>query len=327
MLMQQYIKELLYQHECVTVPNFGAFLTRSVNVLIQAESGIFTPPSKEVSFNHLLKSNDGILAFYMAQKENISYEQALRKIEKEVTVWKQRLNTQHLTFAGIGEMRLSPQKKISFSPFGGINFDLSSYGLGSFIRKAINVQPINIEKPKPLPIMENENNEEMMFTPSENQKESKRPPAIKYAAIGVIGIALAGAAYFFGQQYIADEKAKAAEIAQKKIKSNVQKATFNLGTLAKVDLDLVANQEVFEAATLEQPYYSVIAGSYRSMDNAEKRLEQLQAEGFDAAFTEVNPEGLHRVAYGRFYSKREALNLHNYIRYALKEEVWYLEEY
>ena len=47
---------------------------------------------------------------------------------------------------------------------------------------------------------------------------------------------------------------------------------------------------------------------------------------FDAAFTEVNPEGLHRVAFGRFDSKREALNLHNYIRFALKEEAWYLEE-
>ena len=115
MQIQQYIKELLYRHECVTVPNFGAFLTRTVNVLIQAESGIFTPPRKEVSFNHLLKSNDGILAYYMAQKENISYEQALRKIEKEVIVWKQRLNTQHLTFAGVGEMRLNPQKKIIFS--------------------------------------------------------------------------------------------------------------------------------------------------------------------------------------------------------------------
>ena len=66
MQIQQYIKELLYRHECVTVPNFGAFLTRTVNVLIQAESGIFTPPRKEVSFNHLLKSNDGILAYYMA---------------------------------------------------------------------------------------------------------------------------------------------------------------------------------------------------------------------------------------------------------------------
>ena len=327
MQIQQYIKELLYRHECVTVPNFGAFLTRTVNVLIQAESGIFTPPRKEVSFNHLLKSNDGILAYYMAQKENISYEQALRKIEKEVIVWKQRLNTQHLTFTGVGEMRLNPQKKIIFSPFGGINFDLSSYGLSSFIRKVIKNPSINIEEPKPLTIMKNENNEEMIFTPSENHEESKRSGTIKYAAIGVIGIALAGAAYFFAQQYIADEKAKATEIAQKKIKSNVQKATFNLGTLAQVDLDLDAISDENESASLGQPYYSVIAGSYRSIDNAEKRMAQLQAEGFDAAFTEVNPEGLHRVAYGRFSSKREALNLHNYIRYALKEEAWYLEEY
>ena len=119
MPLQQYIKELLYQHECVTVPNFGAFLTRKVNVLIRAETGVFNPPRKEVSFNHLLKSNDGILAHYMAQRDNVSFEQALRRIEKEVIVWKQRLNTQHLTFAGIGEIRLNQQKKINFSPFFG----------------------------------------------------------------------------------------------------------------------------------------------------------------------------------------------------------------
>ena len=81
MQLQQYIKELLYQHECVTVPNFGAFLTRTIDVLIQPDSGLFSPPGKEVSFNHLLKSNDGILAQYIAQKENVTYEQALRKID------------------------------------------------------------------------------------------------------------------------------------------------------------------------------------------------------------------------------------------------------
>jgi hypothetical protein len=324
MQLQQYIKELLYQHECVTVPNFGAFLTRTIDVLIQPDSGLFSPTRKEVSFNHLLKSNDGILAQYMAQKESVSYEQALRKIEKEVIVWKQRLHTQHLTFAGIGEMRLSPQKKINFSPFGAINFDLNSYGLSNFIRQSIFSPPLVTEKSKPFPIMENENKDELMFTPAEN--ENKGSPIMRYAIIGVIGISLIGAGYYFGNQYIADEKAKATEMAQKKIKSNVQKATFNLGTLSEVDLTLEANPEVIEDAPLAQTYYSVIAGSYRSMENAEKKLAQLQTEGFDAAFTEVNPEGLHRVAYGRFDSKREALNLHNYIRYALKEEAWYLEE-
>ncbi len=324
MQLQQYIKELLYRHECVTVPNFGAFLTRTINVLIQPDTGVFTPPRKEVSFNHLLKSNDGILAQYMAQKENVSYEQALRKIEKEVIVWKQRLQTQHLTFAGIGEMRLNPQKKINFSPFGSINFDLNSYGLSSFIRKSIFTPPVITEKPKPITIMENENKDDLIFTPAEN--ENKRSPIMRYAIIGVIGISLIGAAYYFGNQYIADEKAKATEMAQKKIKSNVQKATFDLGALSEMDVTLEANPEVIEDAPLAQTYFSVIAGSYRSMENAEKKLAQLQAEGFDAAFTEVNPEGLHRVAYGRFASKREALNLHNYIRFALKEEAWYLEE-
>ena len=172
--------------------------------------------------------------------------------------------------------------------------------------------------------MENENKDDLMFTPSGN--ENKRTPLWRYAAIGVIGIAIVGASYYFGQQYVADEKAKATEMAQEKIKSNVQKATFDLGKLSQVDLSINANPEVIGNAPLAEPFYSVIAGSYRSMKNAEKKLAQLQAEGFDAAFTEINPEGLHRVAYGRFRSKREALNLHNYIRFSLKEEVWYLEE-
>ena len=324
MQLQQYIKELLYKHECVTVPNFGAFLTRTISLLIQPKTGVFSPPGKEVSFNHLLKSNDGILAQFMAQKENISYEQALRKIEKEVIVWKQKLQTQHLTFAGIGEMRLNPQKKINFSPFGSINFDLNSFGLKSFIRKPIFTPTPNTQEFKSFTIMENENKDDLMFTPEEN--ENKRSPIIRYAIIGVIGISLFGSIYYFGSRYIADEKAKATEMAQKKIKSNVQKATFNLGMLSEMNLTLDANPEVIENNPLAQTYFSVIAGSYRSMENAEKKLAELQAEGFDAAFTEVNPEGLHRVAFGRFTSKREALNLHNYIRFALKEEAWYLEE-
>lgn len=327
MQLQQYIKELLYQHECVTIPNFGAFLTRSIHALIQPETGVIIPPRKEVSFNQLLTSNDGILAQYMAQKDKVSYEQALRKIEKEVIIWKQRLHTQHLTFSGIGEMRLNPQKKISFFPFGTINFDLNSFGLSSFVRKPIINPSIKMEQPKPTTIMENENKDDLMFTPAEKETESKRSPIMRYAIIGVVGISLIGAAYFLGNQYMVNQKAKAAEIAQKKIKSNVQKATFNLGAFSQVDVTLEANPKVIEAAPLTQPYYSVIAGSYRSMENAERKLEQLKGEGFDAAFTEVNPEGLHRVAYGRFASKREALNLHNYIRFTLKEEAWYLEEH
>ena len=116
------------------------------------------------------------------------------------------------------------------------------------------------------------------------------------------------------------------ELAQKKIKSNVQKATFDLGSLSKMDLSLNYKPELTENLPLGKTYYSVVAGSFRSIENADRLLEKLKVDGFDAAYTEVNPEGLHRVAYGRFVSKREALNLHNYIRYALKEDAWFLVE-
>ena len=322
MLTQQYIKELLYQHECVTVPNFGAFLTRSMNILIDTDSGLFVPPRKEVSFNSLLSNNDGVLAHYIAQKEKVSFEQALRRIEKEVISWKQRLNTQQLSFPGIGEIRLNKQKKIIFYPDGKINFDLSAFGLSSFYKKPI--KNSNNKLFNPPQKMEKENKENLMFTPGE--KEEKRRPFRKYAAIGLIGIALAGSLYYFGNQYVTNEKVKSMELAQKKIKSNVQKATFDLGSVSKMNLSFNSEPEVIKNAPLDKTYFSVVAGSFRSIENAERLLKKLIHDGFQAAFTEVNPEGLYRVAYGRFVSKREALNLHNYIRYALKEDAWFLVE-
>ena len=325
MLIKQYIKELLFKYECVTVPNFGAFLTRSAGVFIQHESGLFCPPKKEVSFNGLLKSNDGILAQYMAEKENLSFELSLRKIEKEVTIWRQRLNTQQLFFPGIGEMRLSDQKKIRFYPDSKVNFELSSYGLSNFYRKPLKNNQAKIKDNKNPKKMEKENKDDLMFTPGEKE-EKKGKPFLKYAAIGLIGLTLAGAVYYFGDQYITNEKAKSMELAQKKIKSNVQKATFDLGSLSKMDLSLNYKPELTENFPLGKTYYSVVAGSFRSIENADRLLEKLKVDGFDAAYTEVNPEGLHRVAYGRFVSKKEALNLHNYIRYALKEDAWFLVE-
>ena len=70
----------------------------------------------------------------------------------------------------------------------------------------------------------------------------------------------------------------------------------------------------------------MIAGSFRLMENATKKITALKKEGYDAELTERNPSGLFRVAYGRFTSKREALSLHDYILYALEQDAWYLEE-
>ena len=60
----------------------------------------------------------------------------------------------------------------------------------------------------------------------------------------------------------------------------MEKATFNLGALNSMSLNILAQPEATEVAmALEQPYYSVIAGTYRDINNAEKVLENLKMQG------------------------------------------------
>ena len=39
MALEQYIKELLFDYECVTIPGFGAFLTRSYGFQVNNITG------------------------------------------------------------------------------------------------------------------------------------------------------------------------------------------------------------------------------------------------------------------------------------------------
>ena len=321
MLIKQYIKELLYIHECVTIPSFGAFLTQSTRAFVNYEVGNFEPPKKIIGFNILLKNNDGVLANHLAKKEKISYEKALKKIEKEVIIWKQRLNTQNLFFPGIGEMKLTYDKKIEFFPSRQINFDSNSYGLKPFQRNPIK-KIIPVSDNKNLFHMDNQTKDDLMFTPEEKKSQN---PLLRYAAIAILTIALLGTSYYYGDKYMTEEKIEATKIAQKKIKDNVLNATFDLGTVSKIELNFDAENNYIQPVA-EYNFYSIIAGSFRSMSNAEKKLSTLIEEGYNAEYSKSSPEGLYRVAYGRFESKKEALKLLNFIRYTLEEEAWYLEE-
>ena len=308
MLLTRYIQELLYQYECVTIPHFGAFLTRPLMAKV-SDGGNFYPPRKEVTFNQLLKTNDGILAHYVAQKEGLTYENALRLIEKEVSSWKKRLKTQTLRFPGVGEILLNFDKKITFIPWGKVNFDTSSFGLTHFKRKLSNN---TIIQPKISSLMKN-NNDDLMFTPE--KEKTKKSPMLRYAAIGIIGIALLASSYYFGDQYVTEQRL----VAQQKAQQQIEK------TLSEIEVSVVS-KPVQEATPLDENYYSVIAGSFRSIENAEKKVETLNEEGYTAALAQSSPDGLYRAAYGRFTSKKEAINLLYYIKYTLKEDAWYLEE-
>ena len=322
------IEQLLYFHECVTIPDFGSFLVIKTKAKVDFKKGKFLSPKREISFNALIKQNDGVLAKYISSNLNISYQTAIEAIDERIKTWSQKIKTDTLIFKNIGEFYLNTENKMCFQAYNTKNFSHAFYGLENFDRLPLRGHELNIiinkETNSKTIIMDNDKKENLAFEPE--SKNSTKKGKFKLVAIITSLIFLSVCGYYFGNEYIQNERIRSTEIAQKKIKSNVQKATFNLGSLTKMNLSFNSEPKLTESTPLDRTYYSVVAGSFRSIDNAERLLKNLRVNGFDAAFTELNPQGLYRVAYGRFVSKREALNLHNYVRFALKEDVWFLVE-
>ena len=224
---------------------------------------------------------------------------------------------------------LNSEQKIGFTPFDQINFDKNSIGLNSFSKKPLSEKSTTTTTKsitKKTIVMEDTNNEDLAFTP---ETKKQKPAYLKYAAVGVLAIGLVAASYFLGNQYLTDERLKSTELAQEKIKTKVQEASFDLGEIAALELNVIAKDVEDESVSeiVAGDFFSVIAGSFREESNALKMLDKLKEEGFDeATLAKQSPDGLYRVAYGRFETKRKAMQLYYFLTQTLEEEAWYLAE-
>ena len=325
------IEKLLYFHECVTVPNFGSFLVSNTKAKIDFKRGKFISPKRKVSFNALIKQNDGILAKYISSNQNVSYKYALDEIDEKIKIWFQKIKIDTLIFKNIGEFYLNTENKICFQAYNTENFSHNFYGLEDFNRLPLNESELKIitnkEKNTKNIIMENDKNENLAFEPE--SKVSAKKGKFKIVAIITSLIVLSVLGYYFGNEYVQNERIRSTEIAQKKIKNNVQKATFDIGSISSLELNVKAVIETVEDDTVlveQGDFYSVIAGSFRDERNADKLLNKLKSEGFDASYAKNSPSGLFRIAYGRLKTKREAYQLLNFVKFTLELDAWYLVE-
>ena len=74
MQLSKAITNLLYDHDCVTIPGFGSFIINESSAKYIDKENKFYPPGKYVSFNPLIKTNDGLLANYPIDKVRETFE-------------------------------------------------------------------------------------------------------------------------------------------------------------------------------------------------------------------------------------------------------------
>ncbi len=133
----EYIRTLLYEHDYVTVPNFGAFIANYMPSSFNDISGSLMPPQKRIAFNEILKQDDGLLATYISRRESLTIDEAKRTIQNFVSEIKVSLASEKsFHFERIGEFSLNEENNLVFDPDRRNNFFSESFGFDSiFPRK------------------------------------------------------------------------------------------------------------------------------------------------------------------------------------------------
>lgn len=143
----QYIRELLANHDCVIVPDFGGFVGNYGSARIDPHSHRFTPPRKEIGFNRSLSKNDGLLAHHLASGEEIGYAEALLLIRDSVELWNTQLERhQRVKLEEIGTLYMDRNGKLRFEPDLSRNFLQESFGLSGFhalpVKRIVQLDPV-----------------------------------------------------------------------------------------------------------------------------------------------------------------------------------------
>ncbi len=290
MNITNYIQDLLYRYECVVLPGFGAFLTQKHSAYLDEEKNEFFPPKKVISFNRQLIKNDGLLANYISEVQEVSYNTANNMIREFVYELENSLQKDsHVELNRIGKFFLDKEDKLQFEPLSEINFLTQSFGLSSFNAGKINREVYREQ------VEELEEKAPILFTPNR-----RRTAVWKYAAVGVIAIGLSAfAGLNFYSNQVSEHNIAEQQKAESQLQEQIQQATF------VIDNPLPA--VTFEIEKQAGDFH-VVAGAFRVKENAEKKVEELRKEGFKARYIGENKYGLHQVVYSSHETRRDAIN-------------------
>ena len=138
MSLDPHIHYLLFRHDCIIIPGLGGFVANNRSSFLNPAHHTFTPPSKRIAFNSSLRIGDGLLANHVSKTLGISYQDAMAEIDKYVRNSMLTIaNGNDLAIDQVGVLCYDAEKNLQFTPDGGINYLIESFGLTTIHSPAI----------------------------------------------------------------------------------------------------------------------------------------------------------------------------------------------
>lgn len=131
--MERHIEILLLDNDCVIVPGLGGFIAHHVEACYDDRDDMFLPPKRMLGFNPKLNMNDSLLAQSYVEAYDISYPEALIKIDAEVDELKQTIEKNGFyELSNVGVLLLNSDGNLEFEPCESGVLTPETYGLPGF---------------------------------------------------------------------------------------------------------------------------------------------------------------------------------------------------
>lgn len=319
--LSRHIEILLLNNDCVIVPDLGGFMAHAVDARYDEHDGLFLPPFRTLGFNPQLKINDSLLVQSYIEAYDISYPEAIRRIEGEVAELKQHLqNDGSYELNDIGTLAINEDGHLLFTPFEAGILTPSLYGLSSFEMQRQGGQEIQDSQSARIIELQPEDSDKQEAVEEESDEDVVRikftwirnAAAIAAVLLAVFLIALPtgktelmtrtisnlNSNILFGGMMSKDTNTTKIDVR----KADSAHLQITPDTILKPVVGTESEKPV--ADSLRQGYCIVLA-SYVTKRNAQYFVENLKKRGYADAEIYVH-NNITRVIYGKFATEADA---------------------
>ena len=342
--LERHIEILLLSNDCVMVPGLGGFMTHHVCSTYSENDHQMFPPLRTLGFNPKLKANDNLLAQSYVEAFDISYPEAMQRIEDEVGELRERLNNDgKYVLNDIGTLTVNDEGNIEFTPIKAGLLTPELYALDSVSVKMLSELPSmkvanaknNESEEAKAPVIDintQNNNKEVQVVEDDNDDSIK----VKISLIrNIAAVAIALIGFFLFTSPLANGNYKMNmsnlntdllyQIMPKTMvtegvndakpviaESNVPAEKVDEATTANVSpveekqvaVEKEVNNKELNAVPVKKTY-SLVLASHFSKANGDAFLEAIHKDGFTIAKI-VEVKNNRKILYGEYDSEAKA---------------------
>lgn len=186
--LERHIEILLLDCDCVIVPGFGGFVAHHRDARFDDADNMFLPPLRTLGFNPKLNMNDSLLVQSYVEAYDISYPEALARVETEVDELKHNIDKDgYYEFENLGHISLNSQGGYVFEPCESGILTPELYGLTGVELQTASF--LNAEGGKVLPVENTEPVAEPLRISSETKKSADATEHVQRQVAASNGIA------------------------------------------------------------------------------------------------------------------------------------------